>query len=112
MFIVTVLFVLAGCLFIGISIPLIQKRVKPNPWYGFRVPKTLSNPDIWYAANAYMARRMILVGLLTVVAALVFTPLGWIPGQGLELYVVACQTVLIGGLVWTVIASFRYLRRL
>ena len=85
-----VVFALVGCLLIGISVPLIQRRIKPNPWYGFRVPKTLRNPDIWYAANAYMARRMIVCGVLTLLAAIGFAPFGLIPKVGLGFYVFSC----------------------
>ena len=41
----TVLILLFGALSLGmivIAIPLAQRRVKPNPWYGFRTPTTLS----------------------------------------------------------------------
>src|SRR5262245_58069233 len=99
------LFILQGCLYIGISMPLIQKRIKPNPWYGFRVPKTLNNTDIWYAANAYMARRMILVGVLTVAAAILFAPLTLIPACGVGCCTILCVGIIVVGLAWTVIDS-------
>ena len=34
-----------------LSIPMILGNVPPNGAYGFRTPKTLSSPDIWYPAN-------------------------------------------------------------
>lgn len=40
-----------GILFIVLSVPVILKMVKPNPWHGFRTPKTLSNEGVWYRAN-------------------------------------------------------------
>jgi len=40
---------------IVISIPLIQRRIRPNVWYGFRVRRTLEDPKVWYAANRYSA---------------------------------------------------------
>ena len=57
-----IVYVLVGALFVGISIPLVQGKVKPNPWYGFRVKKTMRNPDTWYAVNAYSGRRMVVLG--------------------------------------------------
>ena len=33
------------------SLPLIARLVPPNPLYGFRTPKTLSDSAIWYEAN-------------------------------------------------------------
>ena len=41
-----------GLLIVGLSIPLIRRRVKPNRLYGFRTPKTMSSEQIWYEANA------------------------------------------------------------
>jgi uncharacterized membrane protein len=33
------------------ALPMVLRKVPPNLIYGFRTPKTLSSPDIWYAAN-------------------------------------------------------------
>ena len=44
----SVLFALVGLMFVGLSIPLIQKRIPPNRFYGFRTAKSLSDPKIWY----------------------------------------------------------------
>src|SRR5215468_7723059 len=58
-----VLFGLVELLFVGISIPLIQGRVPPNRYYGFRTPKTLSDPAIWYEVNRYSGHDLLLAGL-------------------------------------------------
>jgi len=42
---------LTGLVLIAVSIPLIFGKIKPNRWYGFRTPTTLSDEQIWYAAN-------------------------------------------------------------
>ncbi len=34
-----------GVLFIAIAIPLVQRRIPPNQWYGFRVERTVRFPD-------------------------------------------------------------------
>jgi len=57
------LFGLVGLLFVGISIPLIQGHVPPNRYYGFRTPKTLSDPVIWYEVNRASGRDLLLAGL-------------------------------------------------
>ncbi len=36
---------------IAVCIPLLLRKVPPNAIYGFRTPKTLSDPQIWYEAN-------------------------------------------------------------
>jgi uncharacterized membrane protein len=56
--------IIIGLVIIGVSIPLIFNKVKPNPWYGFRTPKTLSSPDIWYKANRYMGKDMFVAGIV------------------------------------------------
>jgi uncharacterized membrane protein len=56
------LFVCTGLLLVGLSIPLLLRRVKPNGWYGFRVRKTLSDERIWYESNAYMAKWLLISG--------------------------------------------------
>lgn len=36
---------------IATAIPLVFQKVPPNLFYGFRTPKTLATPDVWYRAN-------------------------------------------------------------
>ncbi len=43
--------VLIALLLIALAVPLILRKVPPNGFYGFRLPKTQSDPRIWYAAN-------------------------------------------------------------
>ena len=33
------------------SLPMILGKVGPNHMYGFRTPKTLRSPEVWYPAN-------------------------------------------------------------
>lgn len=47
-----------------ISLPLVLKLLPPNRWYGFRTRKTLSNADIWYAANYKGGVGLILASLI------------------------------------------------
>ncbi len=96
----------------GTSIPLIQRRIKPNPWYGFRVPKTLRDERIWYQANAYSGVLLFLSGAITTAAAITLVPLAWLFRLGPEGYILACTAVMVGSLLWTLVLSFRYLRKL
>jgi uncharacterized membrane protein len=105
-------YLLTGLLFMALSIPLIQRRVKPNPWYGFRVPKTLRDERIWYKANAYSGVLMFLSGAVTALAALALVPLAWLLRLNPESYGLACMLVMLGSLVWALVLSFRYLRKL
>jgi uncharacterized membrane protein len=51
-----------GLLIIGLAIPLVKEKIKPNIWYGFRTKKTLSDEKIWYPANKYAGQKMICAG--------------------------------------------------
>jgi uncharacterized membrane protein len=66
----TLLYMFLGVLFIGLSVPMVLKKVPPNNWYGFRTPKTLSDTKIWYESNRIAGQGMLVVGVLVIVAAL------------------------------------------
>ena len=56
------LFPLAGLLLIGLGWPLAARRVRPNRWYGLRVPATFADHSVWYDANAIAGRDMMIMG--------------------------------------------------
>ena len=60
-----IVFILIGLLMVALSIPLIRGKVSPNVWYGFRIRLTHENPDIWYPANAYAGRLLLIAGMAT-----------------------------------------------
>jgi uncharacterized membrane protein len=47
-----------------ISLPLIFRKVPPNPVYGYRTRITLSDEALWYEVNAYFGLRFLLSSLL------------------------------------------------
>lgn len=100
------LYIAGGILLILLAIPLYLEKIKPNLWYGFRIRKTLHNPEIWYPVNKYGAGWMMVSGVVTVLAAIGFA---LIPGISLDTYATTCAltfaTVLTVGLVIT----FRYM---
>ncbi len=98
-----------GLLLAALSIPLILGKIGPNPWYGFRVKKTLNDPAVWYPVNTYAGRRLFVVGLVGSLFALVFY---FIPKIDLNTYAIGCAVVTVGGLIVAVIQSFLYLRTL
>jgi len=104
-----VLHVVTGLGLALLSLPLIYKKIKPNPLYGFRVRRTLENPEVWYKANEYAGERMLRVGICISLAALL---LFFIPGITLEIYSLGVLGVVVAGLTIAVIQSVRYLNRL
>ena len=63
---VTVLVV--DALFVVLSIPLILRKVPRNLVYGFRTCATLRDDFVWYEANAYFGRGLVVSGVLSAVA--------------------------------------------
>jgi uncharacterized membrane protein len=64
-----IVFIFIGLLYLGLSIPLILRRIPPNDFYGYRVPKTLNNPNLWYNANEFMGKCLAIAGIVIAVTA-------------------------------------------
>jgi len=93
-----------------VSIPLVLGKVSPNGMYGFRTPKTLSSPDIWYPANRAAGWFMIAAGILAAClnSVLLLMAADW-PERTLFNRMSASA---VGWLLLSLAASFIYLRRL
>jgi hypothetical protein len=63
-------FVGIGILSILIGLPLADRRIPPNRWYGVRIRATFAAEHIWYEANAQAGRDLTALGLLMVVLTL------------------------------------------
>jgi len=100
-------FVGLGILSIIISLPLIDEKVKPNPLYGFRVRATLENPKVWYAANKYFAQRLLLAGVVEIVAAIA---LFIMPNISVDMYVLGVLGVFAIAFTIAMIQSFNCLK--
>jgi hypothetical protein len=108
MLLLMLMYTISGGLLTALSIPLILGKIGPNPWYGFRVRKTLDDPAIWYSANAYAGKRLFVVGL---VGSLIAVVLYFVPNMDLNSYALSCAGMTVGGLIVAVIQSFLYLWR-
>ncbi len=104
-----ILYLIGGVAMILISIPLIQRRVKPNYWYGFRTRKTLENEQVWYEVNAHAGKRLLIAGILITLAAIV---VALIPGITLDAYALSVLAVVVVSLGIGLAQSFAYLNRL
>lgn len=101
------MYVCVGLLFLGISVPLIRRKVPPNPWYGFRVPKTLQSVNIWYPVNEYSGKQLYRTGLLMVLVAFV---LAIVPGMQVGTYIGLNTAVLLIDLFRGLLLTFKYMR--
>jgi uncharacterized membrane protein len=104
------LFALTGLLFVGLSVPLIQKRVPPNRFYGFRTPKTLSDPKIWYEVNHISGIDLLLAGALITISSLtmLFVAQSWRPDH-VAVTLLCVMVLSLMGVTWH---GFRVLRRM
>jgi uncharacterized membrane protein len=66
----SLLFAGVGLLFVGLAIPLILGKVPPNPYYGCRTRRTLSDPRIWYEANRTSGKDFLVSGVLVFAASI------------------------------------------
>jgi len=64
-----VLFIGIGLLSLAGGLPMADRRIPPNRWYGVRIRETFADETIWYEVNAQAGRGLALLGLGTVVAA-------------------------------------------
>ena len=107
-FILMLVFQVGGAVLIGISIPLIQGRVGPNHLYGFRVRRTLEDPNVWYPVNTYSAWRLLVVGAVEIIVA---TTLYFVPSLDLALYSTIVGGVTIAGLMIGLAQSLCFLHK-
>jgi uncharacterized membrane protein len=86
---------------VALSVPLILRWVPPNGFYGFRVRRTLSDPTLWYAANAFAGWALLVSGLVSGVFA-VICPARWLsmPGFGGFVVVVPLIIAVVSSFIW------------
>ena len=88
-----------GVVFVILSVPVILKMVKPNHWYGFRTPKTLSNEPIWYKANYVFGWDLTGAGAVVILAAFVMPDIAThfpdVPAQRLKAVVIRCNRLVV-----------------
>lgn len=89
----------------ALSVPMMLRRVAPNWLYGFRTARTLSSPEVWYPANAFAGRAL----LIAAIASLAST---WLVPAAAYATVWVPLLICVGPLMLAVIASFLYLRRI
>jgi uncharacterized membrane protein len=106
----SLLWILAGIALMAAGYPLMTRRVRPNHWYGFRVPKTLRDPNIWYEANHVAGRDLMLAGLVVLFAATFTLLTSWLLPIWLTTYFT--YGVFIVAMLFVVADSFRALSKL
>ena len=107
MIILVFLFLFSGMFLAVLSIPLILGKITPNGFYGFQVRKTIEDPEIWYTADEYGGKWLLIAGLVMALSAV---SLYFVPGIPLDIYAYAILGVWIFALAVMLIVSIRYIR--
>lgn len=104
-----------GLLIIGLAVPLIKEKIKPNVWYGFRTGKTLSDEKIWYPANKYAGQKMICAGTVIIALSILIFALicfGMVTISSPAVIMALWFLSLMGPVIWMTAASLMYLKKL
>jgi len=109
MLIVMISFAASGLLAAGLAIPLLQGKIPPNRFYGFRTPATMREEWLWYAANKASAKLLLTWGLLCTVTAV---GTYFIPDISEKTYFSLNLGGLVGGLFVVILFSFSILYKL
>ncbi len=102
------LFVVVSLLLMALALPLVFRRVPPNPGYGLRVPATFRDERVWYEANAASGRELFVLGAVMLGLGLVPPWFGW---RG-ESHWIAWSVVLVAGAVMLLVVGWRRANRL
>ena len=107
-------FPFVGLLEGGLSVPLILEKIPPNYLYGFRTPKTLSSRELWYKANKYAGRELLVAGAILsggCLALLIWQLLSGMDLRG-DTAVLICLALTLVPLSIALLRSFIYLKKL
>jgi len=96
-----------GIVSMAVGLPLADRRIPPNRWYGVRVRATFADQHIWYEANAQAGRDLTALGVLFVVLTLML-----MDKVSPTAYVLWCAPLFVVGSLVTVVRSLRLANRL
>lgn len=106
--IVAVVHLIAACIIVMASQPLIRGRVKMNDWYGIRIPQAFESEERWREINCYGGRLFLAWGIVVGVVAVCGIPL---PRDWWITYNLAAIVPIIGGLLATIALIRRHAKR-
>jgi uncharacterized membrane protein len=104
-----IFYLVFGILQILLALPLLYEKIPPNVFYGMRVRDTLNDPSLWYPANRYLARWMLISGGLFLAGTILLYFVPWIT---VDSYAMACMLIFAISFTIGLLLSFRYLRQL
>ena len=94
-------------IFVIIAIPLILRKVPRNVIYGFRIKATLQNDFVWYEANAYFGRLLLISSF---VSALLIVFLYFSDIVSVQNFINASIAVLVVPSMIAMLMTLRYIK--
>jgi hypothetical protein len=106
-----VLYLAAGVALVAVGIPLARRRVPRNAWYGFRMPSTMRDDEVWYAVNERSGLHLVVLGALQVVLVLLAL---LVLGDDLFArgFAIADAAILLAGLAYSIWSCLRLARQI
>lgn len=104
-----VVFQVSGLLLAALALPLIEEKIGPNAWYGFRLPGAFRDEKTWYAVNHFGGVRLAWSGLLIALAALV---LYLVRSISIDQFALGMTAVAVLSLALTLAQTVRFMRSL
>lgn len=110
MLFVSLMFVGVGILLAGLAVPLVRRRVPPNPIYGLRVPATFADEGVWYDANQRSGHDLLALGVALAGLALALPA---VPGLSVGAFgLIMAGLALTGAITLAVVGAVRANRML
>jgi uncharacterized membrane protein len=105
---VIIVHLLAAIVAVTASVPLIQKRVKMNHWYGVRIPASFASEEAWFDINRYGGRLLLAWGL-----AIAATAIGgaFLERKDWVAYNWTSLVIILGGLTLVLVKILAYARK-
>ena len=66
-----ILDIIAGIVFLGLCIPLVQRKIGRNAAYGVRIPRTLASDEAWYAVNHGVGKAGVFMSIGMIIFSIV-----------------------------------------
>ncbi len=98
-----------NALFGLVALPLALRRIPRNGFYGYRTRATLASDLVWYEANAYFGRSLLIAGVVACVAAVFLSRPGLFEPAT---YLKASLAVLVAPALVAGLLTSRYVRAL
>lgn len=67
--VILLVYMFASGILVILGLPLYFQKIPPNRFYGFRTPRTLADPKVWYPVNRVTGGWMAVTGAATAIAA-------------------------------------------